>query len=103
LVTILLKMFLLRHATVAWHVIFLPAAANFFPDPQSPWVSLFGSPDCPAAGFLALCRFFRHLTAFTTVFLRDLLMLLHGLHHSWIVLNFLWIGTRHFLAGSRHF
>jgi hypothetical protein len=61
-VPIFLKMFLFRNATVAQQAIFLQAAANFFQYPQSLRVSSFGSPRRPAAGFLALCRFFRPLT-----------------------------------------
>jgi hypothetical protein len=63
-----LKMFLLRHATVAWRDTFLQAAANFFRDPQSPRVSSFGSPRHPAACFQPLCRLFRPLTGFTTAY-----------------------------------
>jgi hypothetical protein len=59
-ITVLLKARLLRHATVAWRGIFLQAAAKCFPDPQSLRVSSFGPPHRPAAGFLALRRFFRH-------------------------------------------
>jgi hypothetical protein len=48
-----LKMFLLHHATVARRDTCLQAAANFFRDPQSPRVSSFGSPRCPAACYAA--------------------------------------------------
>jgi hypothetical protein len=61
-----LKMFLLRHATVAGRDSFLQAAASFFRDPQSPRVSSFGSPRRPAACFRPLCRFFRRSTGFAT-------------------------------------
>jgi hypothetical protein len=60
-----LKMFFLRHATVARRETFLRAATNFFWDPQSPRVSSFGSPRRPAANFRPLCRFFRPSTGFT--------------------------------------
>jgi hypothetical protein len=65
LVNLFLMMFLLRHATLAWQDIFLQAAANFLLDPQSPWVSSFGSPRHPAASFQPLCSFLSPLTGFT--------------------------------------
>jgi hypothetical protein len=65
-VRISLKMFLLRHATVARRDTFLQAAANFIRDPQIPRVSFLDSPRRPAACFLPLCRFSRPLTGFTT-------------------------------------
>jgi hypothetical protein len=65
-VPIFLKRFLLRHATVAQLDTFLQVAANFSPDPQSLWVSSFGSPHHLAASFLPLCGFFHPLTNFTT-------------------------------------
>jgi hypothetical protein len=60
-----LKMFLLRHATVAWWDTFLQAAANFHYNPQSPRVSSFGSPRRPATCFRPLCCFFHPLFGFT--------------------------------------
>jgi hypothetical protein len=63
-----LKMFLLRHATVARRDTFLQAAASFSRDPQSPQVSSFGSLRRPAACFRSLCRFSRPLTGFTMVY-----------------------------------
>jgi hypothetical protein len=61
-----LKMFLLRHATVARRDAFQQEAASFFRDPQSPQVSSFGSPRRPAVCFRPPFRLFRPLTRFTT-------------------------------------
>jgi hypothetical protein len=66
LVHLFLTIFLLRHATLVWQDTYLQVAVNFLPDPQSPWVSSFGSPSRPAASFRTLCRFFRPLTGFIT-------------------------------------
>jgi hypothetical protein len=52
-----LTTFLLRRAAPARTVIPLPAAANYFRDPQFPRVHPFGSPRHPAARCRPLCRF----------------------------------------------
>jgi hypothetical protein len=41
LVQSFLTKFSLRHATIAWRVIFIPAALNLLCGPQFPWVPIF--------------------------------------------------------------
>jgi hypothetical protein len=41
LVQYFLTKFSLRHATLAWLVIFIPAAVNLFRGPHDPWVLIF--------------------------------------------------------------
>jgi hypothetical protein len=97
---IFLTTFFLRHATVAWRVIFLPAMVNLLLDSQLAWILPFGFWRQPAASFRSLRRFLkssdRHHGG---VFLGDFLMLRYRLHNSWIGLNLLCTGLRHFLAG----
>jgi hypothetical protein len=77
----------LRHATPARRDTFLQAAANFLPDPESPGsVPL----DLRVALHLASCHMplLPSLDRFHyAIFLRGHLMLLYGLHHSWIGLS----------------
>jgi hypothetical protein len=55
----------LRHGTFPRWILFIPAATNFFRDPQFTRVRFFGFWRRSAATFQPWCRFFGPLTGFT--------------------------------------
>jgi hypothetical protein len=85
------KMFLFRHATFAWRDTFLL-------DPRFPRVLSFLFWWRSAARLQTLRRFLGSPTGITAASFLDLLMLLYGLHHSWVGFS-----VRRFLAGGRLF